>query len=70
MITPDPGLFLAGDFVHTPFPTALMERAVSSGVLAANMILRRHGCAEEPLWSVRPRGVLARWIYGPPTSAA
>jgi isorenieratene synthase len=70
VITPDPGLFLAGDFVHTPFPTALMERAVSAGVLAANMILRRHGCSEEPLWSVRPRGFLARWIYGPPTSAA
>ena len=64
VVTPEPGLYLAGDFVRTPFPTALMERAVTSGILAANEILRRHGAAAEPLWTVRPRGFLARWIYG------
>lgn len=61
--TPDPALCLAGDFVHTPFPTALMERAASSGILAANHLLKHFGAAEEPLWSVPPRGPLARLIH-------
>lgn len=61
--TPEPGLLLAGDFVHTPFPTALMERATATGFLAANDLLRRWGVAEEPLWSVPPRGPLARVIH-------
>ncbi len=34
-----PGLALAGDFVHLPFPSALMERAAGSGVLAAHTLL-------------------------------
>ncbi len=34
-----PGLVLAGDFVHLPFPSALMERAAGSGVLAARTLL-------------------------------
>ncbi|MCB9568852.1 MAG: FAD-dependent oxidoreductase [Myxococcales bacterium] len=62
--TPEPGLYLAGDFVQTPFPSALMERAVASGFLAANQILAEKGAAEEPIWTIRPRGLLARWIYG------
>lgn len=66
VLTPEPGLLLAGDHVHTAFPTALMERAVATGFLAANAVLTRHGCAEEPLWSVRPRGFLARWIHRRP----
>ncbi|WAS95475.1 FAD-dependent oxidoreductase [Nannocystis punicea] len=61
--TPDPTLYLAGDCIHTPFPTALMERAASTGILAANHILHHHGAAEEPLWSVPPRGPLARLIH-------
>lgn len=61
--TPEPGLLLAGDFAHTPFPTALMERAAASGMLAANALLRRWGAAEEPLWSVPPRGPLAPLIH-------
>ncbi|WP_276599406.1 FAD-dependent oxidoreductase [Nannocystis sp. SCPEA4] len=61
--TPDPTLYLAGDFVHTPFPTALMERAASTGILAANHVLHHHGVAEELLCSVPPRGPLARLIH-------
>lgn len=61
--TPDPTLHLAGDFVDTPFPTALMERSASAGILAANRILMHHGAREEPLWSVPPRGPLARLIH-------
>lgn len=61
--TPEPGLLLAGDFAHTPFPTALMERAAASGMLAANALLKQWGAAEEQLWSVLPRGPLARVIH-------
>lgn len=57
--TPWPGLALAGDFVRLPFPSALMERAAASGVLAANTLLGHHDVRPEPLWSVAPRGVLA-----------
>jgi len=57
-----PGLTLAGDWVATPFPSALMERAAATGVGAANAILAAHGYYTEPVWSVPPRGILAgRW---------
>lgn len=61
--TPDPTLLLAGDHVHTPFPSALMERAAATGILAANQLLTSWGAAEEPLWSVVPRGLLARLVH-------
>ncbi len=57
--TPTPGLALAGDLVKLPFPSALMERAVSSGMFAANNLLDHWGLAAEPVWSIPPRGVLA-----------
>ena len=41
------GLALAGDFVHLPFPSALMERAATSGILAANTLLARYGVTPE-----------------------
>ena len=57
-----PGLTLAGDWVATPFPSALMERAAATGIGAANVILAAHGYRTEPVWSVPPRGILAgRW---------
>jgi carotenoid phi-ring synthase / carotenoid chi-ring synthase len=58
--TPWPGLALAGDFVKLPIPSALMERAAASGFLAASTILNGYDVRPEPLWSVAPRGVLAR----------
>jgi isorenieratene synthase len=58
--TPWPGLALAGDFVKLALPSALMERAVASGFLAASTVLSRYDVRPEPLWSVAPRGVLAR----------
>jgi len=58
--TPDPDVALAGDFVKMPFPTALMERAVASGFLAASVLLRPHGVRPEPLRSISPTGPLAR----------
>ncbi|UJR79361.1 FAD-dependent oxidoreductase [Sandaracinus amylolyticus] len=60
--TPVPGLWLAGDFVKLPFPSALMERAVASGFRAASGIAASLGVAEEPIRTVPPRGVLAPWM--------
>jgi isorenieratene synthase len=56
-----PGLTLAGDWVATPFPSALMERAAATGIGAANSILAAWGYRTEPVWSVPPRGILAGW---------
>lgn len=50
---------LAGDFVKLPFPTALMERATASGMLAANHLLDRWDVRGEPLYSIPPRGFMA-----------
>jgi isorenieratene synthase len=57
--TPDPTVVLAGDLVRLPFPTALMERAVASGFLAANRLLAARRVEPEPVWSIPPRGILA-----------
>ncbi|MBF2097364.1 MAG: FAD-dependent oxidoreductase [Gloeomargaritaceae cyanobacterium C42_A2020_066] len=57
--TSAPNLLFAGDWVKMPFPCALMERAVSSGLLAANQILEREDVQARPLYSVHPKGVLA-----------
>ena len=46
----------AGDWVKMPFPCGLMERAVTSGLLAANNVLRREGAARRTLLSVNPAG--------------
>lgn len=56
--TPVSNLMFAGDWVKMPFPCGLMERAVSSGLLAANAILRREGVQRRPILSVNPEGVL------------
>ncbi|MGS2613122.1 FAD-dependent oxidoreductase [Micromonospora sp. LZ34] len=53
------GLYLAGDGIATDFPSALMERAAATGIIAANHILRAAGGAAEPVRSVCPRGLLA-----------
>ncbi|MEU1268776.1 FAD-dependent oxidoreductase [Streptomyces sp. NPDC005799] len=56
--TPDPGLVLAGDLVRTDLPVALMERAATSGFLAANALLREWGVRGHPLWTVPNHGRL------------
>ena len=63
VITPEPDLVLAGDLIHTDFPSALMERAAATGMLAANVLLQRRGVREEPLHSVVPRGLFARLVH-------
>jgi isorenieratene synthase len=53
------GVYLAGDWVRTRFPSALMERAAASGAVAANAILHRHGARPNQIWSIPSRGLLA-----------
>ncbi|HYW18592.1 MAG TPA: FAD-dependent oxidoreductase [Nodularia sp. (in: cyanobacteria)] len=53
-----PNLMFAGDWVKMPFPCGLMERAVSSGLLAANEILYREGLQRRSLLTVNPQGML------------
>jgi len=54
------GVALAGDFVRLPIPSALMERAVASGFLAANLLLAPEGVQPEPIRSIPTRGILGR----------
>jgi isorenieratene synthase len=57
--TPDPAVVLAGDLTRVDLPVALMERAATSGFLAANALLARWGLRGHPLWTVPTRGRLA-----------
>lgn len=56
--TPMKNLLFAGDWVKMPFPCGLMERAVSSGLLAANEVLHREGLQRRAILSVDPEGIL------------
>lgn len=60
VVTDASGVYLAGDWVRLPFPSALMERAAAAGVLAANAVLDSAGAAAEPVRCVVPYGLLAR----------
>ncbi|MBD2775673.1 FAD-dependent oxidoreductase [Iningainema tapete] len=51
-------LLFAGDWVKMPFPCGLMERAVSSGLLAANEVLYREGLQRRKLFTVNPQGLI------------
>jgi isorenieratene synthase len=51
---------LAGDFVRLPFATALMERAATSGMFAANALLRERGLHPHPIRVPTMRGMMAR----------
>ncbi|MFF2013231.1 FAD-dependent oxidoreductase [Streptomyces sp. NPDC058195] len=54
--TPHPRLAVAGDLVRTGLPVALMERAATSGFLAANVLLEQWGVRGQALWTVPERG--------------
>ncbi|MFD8444827.1 MULTISPECIES: NAD(P)/FAD-dependent oxidoreductase [Streptomyces] len=54
--SPDPAVTVAGDLVRTGLPVALMERAVTSGFLAANAHLERWGVRGQTLWTVPRAG--------------
>ncbi|WP_375493272.1 FAD-dependent oxidoreductase [uncultured Jatrophihabitans sp.] len=54
--TPDPRVVLAGDGVRCDYPVALMERAATTGLQAANRLLADWGLAGHDLWTVPLRG--------------
>ncbi|WP_431949836.1 FAD-dependent oxidoreductase [Actinacidiphila sp. bgisy167] len=56
VLTGHPRLVLAGDLVRTAVPVALMERAATTGMQAANALLATWGVRGHPLWSVPPAG--------------
>lgn len=56
VVTPDARVVLAGDGVRCDLPVALMERAATTGFLAANALLAGFGLAGHDLWSVPMRG--------------
>lgn len=64
VITPQPGLLLAGDAIRVHLPVALMERAATTGWCAANQLLKRWGVAGHPLATVPTQGrsPLLRWL--------
>ncbi|HZE03466.1 MAG TPA: NAD(P)/FAD-dependent oxidoreductase [Pseudonocardiaceae bacterium] len=57
--TPDPNVVLAGDLTRVDLPVALMERAATSGFLAADALLAQWRLRGHPLWTVPVRGRLA-----------
>jgi isorenieratene synthase len=50
--TPDPRVVLAGDAVRCDLPVALMERAATTGWMAADQLLTRWGRTGHGVWSV------------------
>jgi isorenieratene synthase len=54
--TRDPHLVVAGDLVRTDLPVALMERAATSGFMAADALLEHRGLRGHILWTVPDRG--------------
>ncbi len=54
------GLAFAGDYVRLEAPSALMERAVMSGKLAAGVLLEARGIAVKPLRTLPAEGWLRR----------
>lgn len=58
--TPDARIVVAGDWLRTREPVALMERAALTGVQAANSLLARWGVCGEDWWTVPMTGVLRR----------
>ncbi|MFJ7072260.1 FAD-dependent oxidoreductase [Streptomyces sp. NPDC098781] len=54
--TPHDWLTLAGDAIRCDLPVALMERAATTGFLAANALLARRGVRGQVLWTVPRAG--------------
>lgn len=59
--TPHPWLVLAGDAIRCDLPVALMERAATTGFLAANALLADRGVRGQTLWTV-PRAGRSRTL--------
>jgi isorenieratene synthase len=63
--TPHARIVLAGDGIRCDFPVALMERAATTGLLAANQLLHTYGVSGHDLWTVplRSRHRVARALH-------
>ncbi|MFE7118026.1 FAD-dependent oxidoreductase [Streptomyces sp. NPDC057654] len=67
--TPHPRVTLAGDAIRCDLPVALMERAATTGFLAANALLADWGVRGQMLWTVPRAGrspvlrALAAWAH-------
>ena len=59
--TPDPRLALAGDAIRCDLPVALMERAATTGWLAADRLLTGWGLPGHGVWSVPLTSRLGRF---------
>lgn len=59
--TPDPRIVLAGDAVRCDLPVALMERAATTGVQAADHLLAGFGRTGHGVWSVPLTSRLGPW---------
>ncbi len=57
--TPSSRLMLAGDWVRCDYPVALMERAATTGYLAANNLLSQWGVEGQGIWTAPMAGLLA-----------
>ena len=56
VLTPQEGLVLAGDGIRIDLPVALMERAATTGMAAANALLDRFGVRGHDLYTVPTQG--------------
>jgi len=56
VVTPHPGLMLAGDGIRIDLPVALMERAATTGWSAANRLLRGWCLTGHPMHTVPTQG--------------
>lgn len=56
VVTPQRGLALAGDGIRIDLPVALMERAATTGMAAANSLLDQFGLAGHDMYTVPVRG--------------
>ncbi|MEU1366591.1 NAD(P)/FAD-dependent oxidoreductase [Streptomyces sp. NPDC005803] len=56
VVTPHPRVTLAGDAIRCDLPVALMERAATTGFLAAGALLAAWGVRGQTLWTVPRRG--------------
>ena len=67
VVTPQPGLVLAGDGIRIDLPVALMERAATTGWSRRQPFAEQWGLAGHALCTVPTRGrsPLLRWLGGP-----
>ncbi len=56
VVTPHPNVTLAGDAIRCDLPVALMERAATTGFLAAGVLLAGWGVRGQVLWTVPRAG--------------